>query len=307
MRDVNPICTLRDYSKPRHEGYRNNIELPVRNNVVPLQYDTIWLVQNRCSFHRLRFQDPIYHLKDFLRTVDSVDLNGDTRNTTHLCLFHFSLHDQAIIWLDRLPAGSILTWDDLTTRGRLMKLRPEVALETIKDLAQYKEEGWNDPIIPKEGSLDYENPDLDQLLGVMECKVGTLMVKAILLMGRRESIFGMLKNMMHQLPPERELSNLKNTCKLKEEIIMEENRTKKIKKITREVLSFDEPKYIEDLGLNPLPNCPSLDVSLGEERGSKSPIKPHSSDSFRMKEVYSLTIHTPPSPHVVSFHPKDMY
>nr|GFA00223.1 hypothetical protein [Tanacetum cinerariifolium] len=121
---------------------------------------------------------------------------------------------------------------DYTAGGRLMKLRPEVALETIKDLAQYKEEGWNDPIIPKEGSLDYENPDLDQLLGVMECKVGTLMVKAILLMGRRESIFGMLKNMMHQLPPERELSNLKNTCKLKEEIIMEENRTKKIKKIT---------------------------------------------------------------------------
>ncbi|GKE51137.1 hypothetical protein Tco_1486293, partial [Tanacetum coccineum] len=31
--DENPICTLRDYSKPSHEGYRNTIELPVGNNV----------------------------------------------------------------------------------------------------------------------------------------------------------------------------------------------------------------------------------------------------------------------------------
>ncbi|GJR24584.1 hypothetical protein Tco_0973111 [Tanacetum coccineum] len=33
MRDANPIRTLGDYSKPIHEGYRNTIELPVRNNV----------------------------------------------------------------------------------------------------------------------------------------------------------------------------------------------------------------------------------------------------------------------------------
>nr|GEU36436.1 MAK10-like protein [Tanacetum cinerariifolium] len=33
MGDENPIRTLRDYSKPSHEGYRNTIEFPVRNNV----------------------------------------------------------------------------------------------------------------------------------------------------------------------------------------------------------------------------------------------------------------------------------
>ncbi|GJX06826.1 hypothetical protein Tco_0194758 [Tanacetum coccineum] len=36
-------------------------------------------------------------------------------------------------------------------------------------------------------------------------------------------------------------------------------------------------------------------------------IKPHSPDSFRMKEVDSLTIHTPPSSLVASFHLKDLY
>ncbi|GKF57211.1 hypothetical protein Tco_0170748, partial [Tanacetum coccineum] len=72
---------------------------------------------------------------------------------------------------------------------------------------------------------------------------------------------------------------------------------------SREVPSFDEPKPQPQ----PLPNCPSLDVSLGDERGPEPPIKPHSPDSFRMKVVDSLTIHTPPSPHVASFHPKDTY
>ncbi|GJX13277.1 zinc finger, CCHC-type containing protein [Tanacetum coccineum] len=298
------------------------------------------LVQNRCSFHGLRSEDLIQHLKDFLRIVDSIDLNGYTKNTTRLRLFHFSLHDQAINWLDHLPAGSISTWDDLTTRflaqffppgrtaelrndilmfqqrqdeslydawtrfkdlllkvphhgldlwlqvqifydhvdyttqmaidyaagGRLRKLRPE--WETIKDLAQYKVEGWNDPIILEEGSLDYENPNLEQLLGVMECKVSTLMEKAISLMGRSESIFAMSNNMMHQLPPElsrqeafedlvmnfildqeervkkleeymcvigSDFMQLSSEVvgKLKEEIRMEENRTKKIEKITK--------------------------------------------------------------------------
>ncbi|GKD48300.1 hypothetical protein Tco_1277276, partial [Tanacetum coccineum] len=72
---------------------------------------------------------------------------------------------------------------------------------------------------------------------------------------------------------------------------------------SREVPSFDEPVPQP----RPLANCPTLDVSLGDEMGPQPPIKPHSPDSFRMKVVEPLTIHTPPSPHVASFHPKDMY
>ncbi|GJW15218.1 hypothetical protein Tco_0019351 [Tanacetum coccineum] len=39
MGDDNPILTLRDYSKPSHEGYMNTIELPVGNNVNLALYD----------------------------------------------------------------------------------------------------------------------------------------------------------------------------------------------------------------------------------------------------------------------------
>ncbi|GJX94442.1 zinc finger, CCHC-type containing protein [Tanacetum coccineum] len=116
MGDENLPRTLRDYSRPSHEGYRNTNELPDRNNVVPLRSDTIWLVQNGCSFHRIRSEDPNQHLKDFLKLVDSLDLNVENKERTRLHSFQFSLRDQASNWLERLPVGSISTWVDLTTR-----------------------------------------------------------------------------------------------------------------------------------------------------------------------------------------------
>ncbi|GKC99747.1 hypothetical protein Tco_1170022 [Tanacetum coccineum] len=79
MGDENPIRTLGDYSKPRHKGYRNTIELPTRKNVVSLPSDIIRLVQNGCSVHELRSEDPNQHLKDFLKLVDSLDLDGENR------------------------------------------------------------------------------------------------------------------------------------------------------------------------------------------------------------------------------------
>ncbi|GJU09099.1 hypothetical protein Tco_1125529 [Tanacetum coccineum] len=113
MRDANPIRTLGDYSKLSHEGYRNTIELPVGNNVVPLRSNTFRLVQNGCSFHRLRSEDPNHHLKDFLKLMDSLDLDDANRERTRLRLFQFSLRDQAINWLERLPVGSISKWGDI--------------------------------------------------------------------------------------------------------------------------------------------------------------------------------------------------
>ncbi|GJY69537.1 MAK10-like protein [Tanacetum coccineum] len=163
MGDKNPIRTLGDYSKPSHKGYLNTIELPIGNNVVPLRSDTIWLVQNGCSFHGLRSEDPNQHLKDFLKLVGSLDLDGDNKERTRLCLFQFSLHDQASNWLESLPAGSITTWEDLTTRfltqffppgrtceidcaagGKLRNKNVDESWEIIENLALYDHEGWDD-------------------------------------------------------------------------------------------------------------------------------------------------------------------
>ncbi|GKD64090.1 zinc finger, CCHC-type containing protein, partial [Tanacetum coccineum] len=108
MGDANPIRTLGDNSKPSHKGYKNTIELP----------------------------DPNQHLKDLLKLVDSLDLDGENRERTRLRLCQFSLRDQASNWIERLPTGSITTWEDLTTRflaqfflpGRTAKLRNDILM-----------------------------------------------------------------------------------------------------------------------------------------------------------------------------------
>ncbi|GJZ45945.1 zinc finger, CCHC-type containing protein [Tanacetum coccineum] len=139
MRDENHIRTLGDSSKPSHEGYRNTIDLRVGNNVVTLRSDTIWLVQNGCSFHGLRSEDPNQHLKDFLKLVDSLDLDGENRERMRLRLFQFSLRDQASNWLERLPAGSITTWEDLTTRFLAQFFPPGGTAKLHNDILMFQQ------------------------------------------------------------------------------------------------------------------------------------------------------------------------
>ncbi|GJZ32412.1 zinc finger, CCHC-type containing protein [Tanacetum coccineum] len=92
--------------------------------------------ENECSFHRIHSEDPNQHLKDFLKLVESLDLDVANRERTRMRLFQFSLRDQARNWLERLPTGSISTWEDLTTRflaqfflpGRTSELRNDILM-----------------------------------------------------------------------------------------------------------------------------------------------------------------------------------
>ncbi|GJU74712.1 zinc finger, CCHC-type containing protein [Tanacetum coccineum] len=189
MGDANPIRTLGDYSKPSNEGYRNTIELPKGNNVffppgrtAELRNDILMFQQHQDE----SLYDAWTRFKDLLLKVPHHGLE---------------LWFQVQIFYDHV---------DYTTRmaieyavgGRLRKLRPEVAWETIEDLAQYEKEGWNDPIFLEDGSLNYKNAGIEQLLGAMECRVDTLMKDVISLMGRSENVYGISSNMMRQLPAE---------------------------------------------------------------------------------------------------------
>ncbi|GJZ03171.1 MAK10-like protein [Tanacetum coccineum] len=72
MGDENPIRTLGDYSKPSHKGYRNTIEILIGNNV-----------------------DPNQHLKDFLKLMDSLDIDGENKERT--CL-NAKLHNDILMF-----------------------------------------------------------------------------------------------------------------------------------------------------------------------------------------------------------------
>ncbi|GKB44162.1 zinc finger, CCHC-type containing protein [Tanacetum coccineum] len=70
----------------------------------------------------------------FLKLVDSLDLDGENRERTRLSLFQFSLRDQASNWLERLPAGSITTLEDLTTRFLAQFFPPRRTVKLCNDI-----------------------------------------------------------------------------------------------------------------------------------------------------------------------------
>ncbi|GJZ67207.1 hypothetical protein Tco_0630447 [Tanacetum coccineum] len=154
MGDENPIHTLGDYSKPSHEGYKNTIELLIGNNVAPLRSDTIRLVQNGCSFHELRSEDQNQHLKDFLKLVDSLDLDGENRERMRLHSFQGLTTKSPSSW-HRPLASSPNFYDhvnpvtrrniDQSAGGKLRDLNAEEPWALLEDLALYDNESWNDP------------------------------------------------------------------------------------------------------------------------------------------------------------------
>ncbi|GJR20792.1 hypothetical protein Tco_0969319 [Tanacetum coccineum] len=109
MGDENPIRTLGDYSKPSHEGYRNTIELPKGNNVVPLRSDTIWTYSKKSLIMASIFGSKSKFFYDHVNPV--------TRRTI-----------------------------DQSVGGMLRHRNAEESWTLLEDLALYDNESWNDPM-----------------------------------------------------------------------------------------------------------------------------------------------------------------
>nr|GEY23742.1 hypothetical protein [Tanacetum cinerariifolium] len=154
MGDANPICTLRDYSKPSHEGCKNTIELSVGNNVVPLRSDTIRLVQNGCSFHGIWSEDPNHNLKDLLKLVDSLDLDRSITTwedlTTYFLAQLFPLGRTTKLYnnisMFQQHQGESLSRSDIdrAAGGKLRDKNADEYWEIIENITLYDHEAWND-------------------------------------------------------------------------------------------------------------------------------------------------------------------
>nr|GEW80014.1 MAK10-like protein [Tanacetum cinerariifolium] len=125
MGDENPIRTLGDYSKPSHEGYMNTIELLVGNNMVPLRSDTIQLVQNGCSFHRLRSMDSFQGLTEKFHHY-GIGRWLQIQNFYDHVSFHFMCEIERVVG------------------GKLRDKNADKSSKIIKNLALYDHEGWKD-------------------------------------------------------------------------------------------------------------------------------------------------------------------
>ncbi|GKC59583.1 zinc finger, CCHC-type containing protein [Tanacetum coccineum] len=113
MGDENPICTLGDYSKPSHEGYRNTIELPHREQrgTSSIRHHPVgakWMLIPRTS---ARGSKPTPQ--------------GFPKITSN--------------WLERLPAGSITTWEDLTTRFLAQFFPPRRTAKLRNDILMFQQ------------------------------------------------------------------------------------------------------------------------------------------------------------------------
>ncbi|GJZ82692.1 zinc finger, CCHC-type containing protein [Tanacetum coccineum] len=167
MGDENHIRTLGDYSKPRHEGYRNTIELPIGN----------------------KSEDPNQHLKDFLKLIDSLDLDGSITTCEDLTTYFLAqffppgmttkLRNNILMYqqhhgeslsealtcfkdlLQKVLHHDINHWFqiqffydhvsfhlkceiDRAACGKLRYKKTDESWEIIKNLALYDHEGWND-------------------------------------------------------------------------------------------------------------------------------------------------------------------
>ena len=89
---------------------------------------------NAGQFAGLPSEDPLAHLRKFLRIADTARFNGTPLNITRLSLFPFSLMGKAYDWIAGLPDNSITTWEECTTKflnkyfppGRTSQMKNEI-------------------------------------------------------------------------------------------------------------------------------------------------------------------------------------
>ncbi|GKA13444.1 hypothetical protein Tco_0693090, partial [Tanacetum coccineum] len=177
--------------------------------------------------------------------------------------------------------------------GKLRELSGEEAWETIKSISQGQKEWDNQPNIISEHEIENLKVHAKILFGNENVcvKMDRNITWDKVENSDPQSTPQVLSSFEEYTPPMTYLEEPKET--LRTPIGVEPLDKTQLKDLglntcnhdiplsSREVSIFDEPKPQPQ----PLLNCPSLDVSLGNERGPEPPIKPHISDSFRMKVV----------------------
>lgn len=98
------------------------------------------MVQNSVQFGGSPTEDPNMHIWNFIEISDTFKFNGVTDDAVKLWLFPFSLRDKAKGWLHSLPAGSVVTWEDLAQKF-LTKFSPMAKTTALRNaLSQFSQQ-----------------------------------------------------------------------------------------------------------------------------------------------------------------------
>ncbi|XP_070049079.1 uncharacterized protein [Nicotiana tomentosiformis] len=74
------------------------------------------LIQSTRKYVGLSHEDPQRHIQNFLEIMDTYNYPNVSKDYVTLTLFPFSLYGEAKEWLQKEPANSIHTWDDLARK-----------------------------------------------------------------------------------------------------------------------------------------------------------------------------------------------
>ncbi|KAG9444654.1 hypothetical protein H6P81_015994 [Aristolochia fimbriata] len=109
-----PRRTMEDYVTPSPNTHMTSIITPtIQDNNFDIKPQIIAMLQNHYQFSGLANEDPNEHLERFLYLCATFKYNGVSDDAIRLRLFKFTLARRAKTWLNTLPAGSIVTWEDL--------------------------------------------------------------------------------------------------------------------------------------------------------------------------------------------------
>ncbi|KAF7802402.1 uncharacterized protein G2W53_041513 [Senna tora] len=131
-----------DYAIPKLDGLQHSIWRPsIQANNFEIKPATIQLLQANGQFGGSPIEDPNNHILNFLEICDTFKHNGVSDDAIRLRLFPFSLRDQAKVWLQSLPEGSISTWEELAQQfltkyfppGKTAKMRNDITSFVLLD------------------------------------------------------------------------------------------------------------------------------------------------------------------------------
>nr|GFA43811.1 reverse transcriptase domain-containing protein [Tanacetum cinerariifolium] len=105
--------TMEDLLQAPTKGYGEAIvilEILVEN--FEIKTNLLQLVQTN-KFHRSERDNPHTHISNFKRMTSTLKYRDVPNDAIKLMLISYSLEGAAMIWYEKEPPNSILTWDDL--------------------------------------------------------------------------------------------------------------------------------------------------------------------------------------------------
>nr|GFA53923.1 reverse transcriptase domain-containing protein [Tanacetum cinerariifolium]GFB06321.1 reverse transcriptase domain-containing protein [Tanacetum cinerariifolium] len=117
--EVEPIAdnrTMKELLQAPTEGYGEAIVIPEINaDHLEIKTDLLQLVQAN-PYHGFERENPHTHINNFKRFTSNLKFKDVPNDVIKLMMFPYSLEGTAIVWYDKEPPNSILTWEDLVNK-----------------------------------------------------------------------------------------------------------------------------------------------------------------------------------------------